>query len=231
MSDDQPHVHRYVTSYLAQNGRNRNLYWDEKAEAWPYPVKAHFDDPDTQIDVNKCAKMLPLVVPGLKVVKSELRKPGKFDRGSYGIVWFTWGREAMWERFEELWNEYGVADERLAFMDCSGIDTWKKQTSLPGVVHPTPYSTGFTVADRMFWSSYTPYGLNVIESAFCNRIQFPNCGGPEARGSESLRCRIGDEWWLVGSRGDAVEVMTLEVDGSPLSQEVKDNLILNLGFR
>lgn len=47
--------------------------------------------------------------------------------------------------------------------------------------------------------------------------------------SRNSGAEVGDSWWLVGSRGDSLEVMSLEIQGSPLEAHVKANLLYNLG--
>jgi hypothetical protein len=139
------------------------------------------------------------------------------------MIWFTWSREAMWARYKAIFEEFGVADERLAYMECSG--TYKrKQPSLPGIVYPEPQSTG----GGGVFAGWTTYGLQRMDAGFAARITSPNRGGPDAIPFSSQLCEVGDEWWLVGSKGDSEEVMSLEIQGSPLDERTKENLLYNL---
>lgn len=213
-----------VRDYLARAGVHRDFIdWDEDKQAWKYPVS--FFGPDTQEDVERYIKMLPLFVPGLMVVGSGL-EDCRFTKKN-GYVWFTWSWQAMRARYEELLAEYGVADERLAFEECSGKYE-RKQPSLPGIVKTEPHGTVSNFGERCIFSSYTAYGISQIEHGFALRILHPNRGGLEAIPHSNQRCEVGDEWWLVGSRGDSPEILALEIQASPLEPLVKENLLFNL---
>jgi hypothetical protein len=202
--------------------------WREDKQAWEYPIESYgicWHSDDTQEALDECVRMLPLYVPGLKVVGSELTERTRRNPRR-GCVWFTWSRDAMWERYEELFKQYGVADERLAFEECSGIYV-RRQPSLPGTIYTEPR----VKASFGGISGWTRNGLMAMERAFIHRICSPNKGGPEASASSSLRCEVGDSWWLVGTRGDSPEVLDLEIQASPLEPHVKENLLYNLHTR
>lgn len=201
-----------VRDYLARYGIHRNqIPWDPEKGAWKYPLD-HFGGPVAQGVVDGYCVDLCMVVPGLSVVEADSR-----------YIWFTWSRDAMWDRLQEVFREYGAADERLAYMPCSGV-LEGPQTRL-GFVQVEPAGT----SSPGFYSGYTQTGLRLMERGFIRRIREPNRGGPEAIPFSSQRCTVGDHWWLVGSRGDSLEVLQLEIQGSPLEPRVKENLLLNLG--
>jgi hypothetical protein len=215
-----------VRRYLARGGRCRNgMEWDNEVGAFQYDVHTVYVREDTtQKDVDSTAKVLPFVVPGLKVVRAELRRSRSYK--DTGIVWFTWDRESMWARYRELFEEYGAADERLAYQQCSGtVYSPDGQQRIPGVVDVEPRSTG----GWGIGAAWTRYGLMQMDGGFCHRILDPNRGGLEAVPHGSQRATVGNEWWLVGSRGDSPEVLSLEIQGSPLHDETKENLLYNLG--
>lgn len=227
MEEHKKHVDSRVRDYLARAGVHRNfIEWDEEKQAWKYPVSSFGPvGPDTQEDVEHYVKMLPLFVPGLKVVGSAL-EDCRFTKKN-GYVWFTWSWQAMRARYEELLKEYGAADERLAFEECSGKYE-RKQLSLPGLVKTESHSTVSDLDERYIFSSYTAYGISQIEHGFCVRIIHSNRGGLEAIPHSNQRCEVGDDWWLVGSRGDSPEILALEIQAAPLDSLVKENLLFNL---
>lgn len=158
---------------------------------------------------KKHVRMLPLWVPGLEVVR--------FDSEH---AWFTWSREAMWERYRALVEEFGVADPRLAYRKCRGVIEGPVQMDLPG----SPRKIA-ALCDKagFFTASWTPYGLSLWDQGFCERIREPDKGGPNAIPFDH-RVEHSGEWWLMGSRGDQAEVLELEILSSPLDQRCKDNL-------
>ncbi len=212
-----------VRHYLARAGMNRDYTrFDHEAKAWRYPVDLRGYEDETQEKVDHYAKMLPLVVPGLKVVDARLDRWR--ENALRGSIWFTWNRDAMWARIREIFDEYGVADERIAYRECSGeVYMPDGQHNLPGVLEIEPYATENTLG----FTSYTPGALQQIDSGFCQRIKDPNKGGPDAE-MFNRSCVVGNEWWLVATRGDSAEVLTLEIQGSPLDAQTKENLLYNL---
>jgi len=219
-----------VRHYLARMGMNRNnMEWEgeEAREEIRYPV-AHLD-PGTEEDIAYYVRMLPLVVPGLRVTRSGWWVP-KYGKTGRGSVWFTWSREAMRARYQEVFEEFGVADERLAYMTCSGkVERPRPQRRLPGLDFDVePQIRQAAVADRVFAAAYTVGGLKTIDSEFCTRICHPDRGGPDAIWFSQRRVVMDDEWWLVGSRGDSLEVMEIEIQASPLDDRTKENLLYNL---
>ncbi len=224
MEEHKKHLNSSVRDYLARAGVHRDfIEWDEEKQAWKYPVSSF--GPDTQEDVEYYVKMLPLFVPGLKVVGSAL-EDCRFTKKN-GYIWFTWSWLAMRVRYEELLKEYGAADERLAFQECSGKYK-RKQLNLPGIVKTEPCGTISNFGERCIFSLYTAYGINQIEHGFALRITQPNHGGLEAIPHSNQRCEVGDDWWLVGSRGDSSKILALEIQASPLDSLVKENLLFNL---
>jgi hypothetical protein len=193
---------------------------DNEDGQWRYPVRTFLQKCDTEEALADHAELLTLVVPGLCVQHTELRA-GRREREGY--IWFTWSREGMWERIRECFEEFGVADERLAYLECSGT-LQGSQRRLPGVVEPEPRikCSGFVTA------AWTRYGLQEMDSGFCQRIMQPDRGGPRVVPYASQRCVSGNEWWLVGTRGDSEEVMAQEIEGSPLDAGTKENLLFNL---
>jgi len=213
---------RVMTDYMARMGVCRLIMFDSEVEAWRYPLdtaNSIYDD-ETQEDLDYYIGHLPLVVPGLSVVKAGLS--GNRLRGH---IWFTWDLKAMWARIREVFGLYGVADERLAYMQCSGeVAPREGQMMLPGVVIPERRVT----SSGPMTAAWTEWGLMTMDGSYCKRICHPDRGGPGAIPFSSQRCEVGNEWWLVGSRGDSEDVMTLEIQGSPLDGRTKDNLLLNL---
>lgn len=131
----------------------------------------------------------------------------------------------MWQRYRDLYEEYGVADERLAYQTCRGKVTPRGgQQRLPGVAEIEPYST----RDAGFFASWTPHALRLMDGGFCHRLCYPNTGGPDAVPFGEQRVVVGDEWWLVGTRGDSADTLAHEIECSPLSQVTKENLLDNL---
>lgn len=216
---EKKYIDPTVRSYLARNWKCRNwIDWDEEKKAWKYPIETalYYNDDETQEDLDKYARTLPLNVPGLKVVDSILTERKFRSDRRRGYVWFTWSRKAMWNRIEEVFKKYGVADERLDYIKCSGkIIPENGQLRLPGIIEQNE-------------RAYTVYGLKKIDHGFCHRILQPNKGGPEAIPFESQRCIVGNEWWYVGSKGDSLEIMTHEIMASPLDARTQDNLLYNL---
>jgi len=221
------YVPEIVRSYLAKMGMHRDhMYWNEEKSAWNYPVG--FWGKDTEESVARYVETLPLVVPGLVVVASGLKASIHYRGENDGTVWFTWNEEDMWARIQKIFDEYGVADERLAYRKCSGSYT-RTQPSLPGTVQTEPQGTSSSLGDgRYFATAYTQYGLSEMNGAFAQRIMEPNRGGPYAIPFSNQRCEVGDDWWLVGSKGDSPEIMSLEIQGSPLDSRTKINLLYNL---
>lgn len=215
-----------IRQYLARAGMNRDrVSWDEDVQAWRMSVNFLRDLSEEQF--IEWVRKLPLVVPGLSVVKKlceEASWPTKMNM----FVWFTWSEDAMWARLQEVFQEYGVTDERLAYKKCEGkLQPLDGQQRLPGIVEVEPRGRIGQIGGRGFFSSWTAWGLQIIESAFCHRIMYPDRGGPEVA-HYNEQCIVGNHWWLVGTKGDSEEIMTLEILASPLSEEVKENLILNL---
>jgi len=218
-----------VSHYLARAWSHRHCPWDSKHNAYRFACDDYDREKASQERVERYVKLLPLWVPGLKVVRSELHK--RFG----GFVWFTWNREAMYARLREIYEEHGAADERLLYMTCSGkVELSKGQLRLPGVVEVEPRGRR-TIVDwsgsghlRAIESAYTGWGLKLIDSGFCNRIMHPNRGGPTAEWFSNRKCEVGNEWWLVGTRGDSPDVLSLEIQAAPLSDQVKENLLYNL---
>jgi len=219
------HLPRVPGDYMARMGMFRSIGFDSEAEAWRYPLDramCSYDD-ETQEDLDHYVEHLPLVVPGLEVVEAELRA-GR-TCGLRGWLWFTWSRDAMWARIREVLAEYGVADERLAYMQCSGvIEPREGQMTLPGVVIPERRVT----SSGPVMAAWTVWGLKTIDSGFCQRICHPDRGGPGAIPYSSRRCVVGNDWWLVGSRGDSKAILSLEIQASPLDVRTQANLLDNL---
>ena len=171
---------------------------------------------------DKKAEDFTKYVPGLEIV-GEFTEKDKYTEKDLRWARFQWSRTLMEKRLKELYEQTGVADERPTYQICSGVVTWPPQLNLPHIVETPPRascSPGLLVA-------WTDWGLCEIESGFCTRIQYPNKGGPTAV-PYNERVTVGNEWWLVGTKGDSLEIMTLEIEGSPLSQKIKENLLLNL---
>lgn len=235
---EQPKVYvpETVTHYLARAwSAGNDVVWDEEVQAFRREVQYRFDDEDcTEEKIRKSAKRLPIIVPGLEVVKTELRKSKRWkDRG---YVWFTWSPESEDARFQELFEKHGVADERLEYVTCSGKLNVEKedQLALPGTVTPEPratdglYATGSIGKYIGIYAAYTGHGLSLIDGGFAQRICHPNRGGLGAEWFSHRRVVVGNEWWLAGTRGDSDEILSLEIQASPLSDETKTNLLENL---
>jgi len=234
-SDGKRYPGETIRGYLARRGMHRGAPWDHEHGGFRYPVHDWLDNRQdgTQEGLDHYAERLPLVVPGLEVVHTSLgrRRP---DERLRGHVWFTWSEEAMWARIAQVFDQYGVADERLAYCECAGtIETPGGQQALPGVVDVETRVRGGMIScaghPRYLYTAYTAWGLTLIESAFIQRIQHPDRGGPGTQSAGDRECLVGNEWWLVGTRGDSAEVMALEIRGSPLDDRVKENLLMNMG--
>lgn len=215
-TDEFPWQIRY---YLARMGYNRDhIVMDEGA--WRYPVDSFLEGSSQEL-LDRYEELLPQVVPGLCVARA-----GFLDSrvvGRRGYLWFSWTLDGMWRRIREVFEEYGVSDERLAYSLCSGVLN-KIQLRLPGMVEPESRSKRIAGV----FASWTQYGLQNMDSGFCQRIREPDRGGPGTTPYASQRCVVGDDWWLVGTRGDSMEVMSLEILGSPLDARTKENLLTNL---
>jgi hypothetical protein len=219
---DTPLVSEVVTDYLANRSMAQTIRMDEEVGGYLYHVKPrqgwHGPVDVKPEKVEELVEKLPLVVPGLKVVKN---------------LFFKKKGRAMWERIAQVYDEHGVADERVAYMTTRGVEQGAQQLRLPGVVEVAPRATGSVTSTGSIGkfvniqSSWTGWGLKVIESGFIQRIREPNLGGPGAYPYRN-RVIVGNEWWFVGSRGDSPEMLELEIQGSPLLDKTKMNLLENL---
>jgi hypothetical protein len=176
----------------------------------------------TQAKLDHYIKRLPLVVPGLEVVRSTL-EPSPFCRSNRSVIWFKWSYKAMDARYRDIVARHGIADPRLDYMECSGKREGKYQLTLTGMPEVEPRAHG----GGGLFVAWAPLGLGMMESGFCQRICDPDRGGPECIPFDQT-VRYQHDWWLVGSRGDSEEVMELEILASPLEDEAKDNLLFNL---
>lgn len=223
------YVPETVTSYLAKAGAcSRMSVIDlDGVECIEYSMsiyRFHRGNPLTDKHIEDRSKLLPLALPGAEVIGSHRYGRG----GEFGGIYFTWSREAMWQNIRECFEEHGVADTRVRYRQCSGrVVGYDKdpQGKLPlRQVKVEPRSRGGVGV----WSGWTSYGLMQMDSGFAQRIMHPNRGGPEAYPFGNRRVECDGEWWLVGSRGDSLEVMELEIMGSPLDERTKENLLHNL---
>ena len=185
-------------------------------------------------DTDYYTRMLPKIIPGLTVTDTNCT-PLHLSDGWIGHVTFTWTPEAMASRYKDVLDEFGVADERLGYKECVTA-SYRKQLTLPGIA-PTaePKRRCRYTQGRSFDARWTTSGLQEIDSGFINRILNPNMKGVAHRDHGGVSHIPFDMWvddgsqrWLTGSRGDGVEVLTFEIQSSPLDQKVKDNLIHNL---
>ena len=212
-----------VTDYMARGRIHRDHIKKEGADLWCYPLDTapdmHRDE--TQESLDYYAERLSLVVPGLQVTRSSLQKNS--DSPFRGYIWFTWSIDAMWARIREVFEKYGVADERLDYMKCSG-KLEGKQLRLPGFIEPESRHESLPG----LYHGWTVHGLMKMDSGFSHRIKHPDLGGPEAIPFCSQCCVVGNEWWRVGSKGDSKEVLAQEIGASPLEERTKENLLCNL---
>jgi len=215
-----------VRSFMARAGIHRSqIRWHEEYSAWQYPVRHLRRECDTQEDVEYSLDILPKAVPGIKIVHSELTPKGNYRR--QGFVYFRWNRKDMKARYKELFEKYGVADERLEYTICSG--TYERaQPSLPGIPHQSPQGTISRAGELTVMAGWTAYGISQMDHSFGIRICNPHRGGLEANPHSSWRTEVGDEWWLTGSKGDSPEILKLEIMASPLPDYVQANLLENL---
>jgi len=215
-----------VRSFLARQGKHRDrMEWEYGTIRYPVNTPTvRLDREATLEELDEYMRLLPLVVPGLKVVRGEIQESRLCGPCSY--LWFTWSQEAMWARYLALAARYGVADPRLEYMQCSGRREGKFQLNLPGMPEVEPAVRG----GRFIQSSWTRYGLMLMDSGFCQRIMYPNRGGPDCI-PFNQEVEDGLDWWLVGSRGDSPEVLELEIKASPLPDRTKTNLLYNLSRR
>ena len=82
-----------VTSYLAREAQAaRSTVWDPERGAWKRELFSwHFSQQKTTPEaLEKSATELPLIVPGLQVVRTGIEK--NRVRGESGFIWFTWSR-------------------------------------------------------------------------------------------------------------------------------------------
>jgi hypothetical protein len=208
-----------IGHYLARVSMFQLVVWDDEKQLWKYKVNHSNKDSE---QYRYCIKMLPLAVPGLNIIETEVIKNKYNNEDSVNIL-FTWDKQAMERRYKELFEEYGAADERRSYMKCSGRVN-RKQLSLPGVV----YTESQTKVYSDIFVAWTHHGVLLMDSAFTNRIMYPNRGGLQACPHSNWRCEVGDDWWLVGSRGDSADILELEIQASCLEQKYKENLLFNL---
>lgn len=226
--DRDKHMTSYAPrDYMARMWMHRDdIGYDPEVKAWRYSIRTairSYED-ETQEDLDDYVERLPLVVPGLKVVKALLHKHHARDVAR-GYIWFTWTRKAMWARMREIFDEFRVADERLAYMVCRGvIEPRNGQLRLPGVVR----QEGVVTSRGIVTAAWTPWGLQRMDGGFCRRISSPDRGGLAAIPYGDRQCVVGNEWWYVGSRGDSEAIMTLEIQASPLDGRTQENLLDNL---
>jgi len=209
-------------SFLARRGLSRDRATVEEDGTIKYPVDTFMHEA-TEEELAWYVERLPLVVPGLEVVRTA-REPNPWKKGGFrSTVWFTWSYEAMRARYEDLVARHGIADPRLDFMECGGEREGTYQLTLDGMPEPEPVSHG----GAGIFVSWTAFGLAAMDGGFAMRIMEPNTGGPDHIPFDQV-VEYGTEWWLVGSRGDSFEVMEIEILASPLDNRTKDNLLYNL---
>lgn len=223
---DKSHVPGTVLDFMGHAALGRSFYkWDKERKAFAYPITSVYSrvKDDTQEKLDRYVDLLPKAIPGLDVVDSVLKQAQDVVRG---YVYFTWSDKRMWECLQKTYDEHGVADTRVLYLQCKGRYT-REQPSLPGVPRPIPSSQG----GSQVWSCFTRWGLMRIDGAFAHRICHPNTGGPVTLPLYNLRAEVGDEWWLMGTQGDDPETLALEIACSPLDDRTKENLIFNLRHR
>lgn len=218
---DKTLIPETVRHFLATRGMHRDvwgLHMDPSGDGTIRFVAKHTEA--TQDDLDKYNKKLPLVVPGLEVVRTSLERNRTFMRAVLG---FRWSYEAMDARYEDIVARHGVADPRLDYMECSGKREGDYQLTLTGMPEVEPRARG----GGGFFIAWAPLGLAMMDQGFIQRICDPNKGGPDCIPFDQT-VKYQHDWWLVGSRGDSEEVMTLEILASPLEDVTKDNLLFNL---
>jgi len=215
-----------ISHYLGGAGMAGGFVeWDGEIGAWKLHSRSIYDQtPQSPEQVKAKAGRLSLAAPGLKIVKTKHVKAKGYRSYDQGYIWYTWSVQAMDNRLQELWEKHGVADWRLELYERCRWAEEPKQPSLPGVIHVEGYSS----ANGPVRSSYTGYAMQSIDSGFVNRIMRPNRGGKEAEYFQTRICHVGNEKWYVGTRGDSADILSLEIQASPLDARTKENLLSNL---
>lgn len=216
------HVHRWVRKYLAQGSIHSDgmrVVDLEGVECIRYPFYARrpLCQEESEKRLRERVDAIPKVLPGSRVLRTHIIKR------EFLYIWFTWSLEEMWEDLRECFREHGVADPRVRWQKTSvPVPTGTQLELLDDGVKVQPRATFGFVSH-----AWTPAGLMRMEGGFARRICHPNHGGPGAIQVEHWAEAQGMRW-LVGSRGDSLEVMGLEIKSSPLDDDVKFNLLDNL---
>lgn len=227
MVEQKHHIPESLRSLLARTGSHRGYGFNALGnDRFEYPASSSYrsipSEEKAKDLMTKYEHDLPLRVPGLQIEKSELTK-SRFGFKWDGKLWFTWSHQAARARYLELFEEFGIADPRLAYQKCSGEIRGQRQLNMPGMPVPEPRMK----SSGGVWAAWTSKGLMDMDRGFGIRIRHPNEGGTLAIPYDQ-RIEDGTQWWLVGSRGDSLEVMEIEILASPLDGRTKENLLFNL---